>query len=58
MDTKNLENKIDALNKGLELLIMIELAKKGANRDQVREALGSLDNNKFTKINSIINSKK
>jgi len=51
MDTKNLENKI-------EILIIIDLLKSGANRDQIREVLGSLDNNKFAKLNNIINPKK
>jgi hypothetical protein len=51
MDTKNLEDKI-------EILIVIDLLRSGASRDQVREVLGSLDNNKFAKINSIINPKK
>ena len=51
MDTKNLENKI-------EKLIIIELLKVGATRDQVREVLGNLNNNEFAKISGIINSKK
>ncbi|MCA9352490.1 hypothetical protein KC866_03860 [Patescibacteria group bacterium] len=50
METKDLENKIDKL-------IMIELVKSGATRDQVREVLGTLNNNEFAKINSIINPK-
>jgi hypothetical protein len=50
MDTKNLENKI-------EKMIIIELVKAGASRDQVREVLGTLNNNEFAKINPIFNPK-
>jgi len=51
MDTKNLENKI-------ETLIIIELLKLGASRDQVREIIGSLNNERFAKINSVMSKKK
>ncbi len=57
MDTKNLETKIDALKASMDVLIMIEFCKRGAKRDDVRAALGSLDNNLFSKINKIINGK-
>lgn len=57
METKNLEVKIDALKNSLDSLILIEFCKRGAKRDDVREVLGSLDNNLFSKINKIINGK-
>jgi hypothetical protein len=58
MDTKNLELKIDQLKNSIDILILIEFCKHGSKRDDVREALGSLDNNLFAKINKIINTKK
>jgi hypothetical protein len=42
----------------LRLLIMIELAKDGASRDQVREILGSVDNNLFSKIKPAVGRKR
>jgi hypothetical protein len=57
MDTKNLELKVDGLKSSIDILILIELSKRGAKREDVRDLLGSLDNNMFSKINKIINGK-
>ena len=57
METKNLEDKVDQLKKSVDILILIELCKRGTKRDDVREVFGSLDNNLFAKVNKIINPK-
>ena len=56
MDTKNLETKIIALKNSVDMLILIELCRLKAKRSQVRDILGSLDNNAFSKINKIFNN--
>lgn len=58
MDTDNLEKKIDALKKSVDTLILIEVAKSGATRDQARKALGSLDNNTFSNVSALFNETK
>lgn len=58
MGTNSLEGKIDDLKRSLEILILIEVAKSGATRDQARKALGSLDNNQYSKIVSLFVTKK
>ncbi len=57
MDTKNLEIKIDELKTSVDILILIEFCKLQTKREEVREVLGSLDNNLFAKVNKIINPK-
>lgn len=57
MDTKNLEAKIDQLKTSVDILILIEFCKLQTKRDDVRDVLGSLDNNLFAKVNKIINPK-
>lgn len=57
MDIKNLESKIDQLNKSVSILILIEFCKLRAKRDDVREVFRTLDNNLFAKINKIISPK-
>lgn len=47
MATQN--NQTD-LSKKLDLLLMIEFAKAGADRSKVREILGALDNNLYSKL--------
>ncbi|HXN63861.1 MAG TPA: hypothetical protein VN862_00905 [Candidatus Acidoferrales bacterium] len=56
MDTK-LEDRIEELKASIDVLILLELCKLGANREDVREALGKLDNNLFAKINRIVNQR-
>lgn len=57
MNTDNLEKKIDALKKSVDSLILIEVAKSGATRDQARRALGSLDNNTYSKISALFSGR-
>lgn len=58
MDTDNIEKKLDVLKKAIDTLILLEVAKSGATREQVREVIGSLDNNAFSKVSSLFNSGK
>lgn len=57
METKNLESKLDALKATVDTLLLVEFAKSGAKREDVREVLGSLDNNLYSKINKIFKDK-
>lgn len=45
------------LAKKLELLALIEFAKAGADRNAVRAVMGSLDNNIFSKLKSLLSGK-
>lgn len=54
----NNEKAINELKKSIDILIMIELCKQGATRDQSRLLLGKLDNNLFSKINLVVASKR
>jgi hypothetical protein len=58
MATDSLEKKIEALKESLDTLVLIEVAKSGATRDQARRALGSLDNNAYSQISALFNSAK
>lgn len=58
MNTDNLEKSIDALKKSVDTLVLIEVARSGATRNQARRALGSLDNNAYSKISSLFNESK
>ena len=58
MATDSLEKKIEALKESLDTLVLIEVAKSGATRDQARRALGSLDNNAYSKISALFNTAK
>jgi hypothetical protein len=55
MTTDHLEKKIEALKKSVDMLVLIEVAKSGATRDQARRALGSLDNNAYSQISALFN---
>lgn len=57
MEEKNLEVKIEALKDSIDTLLLLEFAKCGAKRDDVRAVLGSLDNNLYSKINKIVKDK-
>lgn len=54
MDTKSLEAKIDSLKNSIDKLILIELCKLKAKRNEARNILGSLDNNAFAEINKVL----
>ncbi len=51
------EEKIAELKASIDVLILIEFCKRGAKRDDVRDVLGTLDNNLFAKVNKIFNQK-
>jgi hypothetical protein len=55
---KDIEKVLSSIKKTIDSLILIELCKSGATRDQVRQLLGGLDNNLFSKISSIFNKNK
>jgi hypothetical protein len=57
MDDK-IGKKIDELKSSVDLLALIELCKFGASRGDVREVFGTLDNNLFAKVNTIISKRK
>jgi hypothetical protein len=54
---ETLEEKIAELKASIDVLILIEFCKRGAKRDDVRDVLGTLDNNLFAKVNRIVNQK-
>lgn len=54
-DTKKVLNSI---KKSIDFLILMEIGKSGATRDQARQLVGTLDNNLFSKISSIFSKKK
>ena len=53
-DTKNIEKKLDSLKKSVDSLLLLELCKLGAGAKEIRNILGSLDNNQFSAINAAI----
>ena len=55
---KNVEKVLSSVKKAIDSLILIELCKSGATRDQARQLLGGLDNNMFSKISIIFNKNK
>ena len=50
------DNLLIELKKSIDLLILIELCKGGANRNQVREIMGTADNNLVAKVRSALKS--
>lgn len=46
----NGENTLDEVKKSIDRLAIIELVKAGATRSQVREVMGSLNNEAFGRI--------
>ena len=54
----DVDKGISEVKKSIDLLILIELCKAGAGRDQIRAIMGSLDNNQFTKVKSSVMPKK
>ncbi len=53
-DTKAIEKILNNLKKSVDTLILLELCKVGAEAKEIRNILGSLDNNQFSAINSAI----
>jgi len=58
MEGKSMESGLESIKKSVDTLILIEICKIGASREQARKALGTLDNNAYSKINALINSSK
>lgn len=58
MTNENLETKFDALKKSIDTLVLIEVARAGATRNQARRVLGSLSNKDYSKISALFNAAK
>lgn len=56
--SNKLEEKMDALKYSVDLLILLEICKLGATRDQARKVLGSMSNEMFAQVNHLFNDKK
>lgn len=50
----NNETTLEDVRKVVDRLAIIELIKAGATRSQVREAMGSISNETFSKINQAL----
>lgn len=50
----NGETTLDDVKKAVDRLAMIELVRAGATRAQVREVMGSISNETFSKINQAL----
>lgn len=57
-NTKDIEKLLKDLKKSIDSLVLMEICKSGATRDQARQLLGGLDNNLFSKISIIFNKNK
>lgn len=58
MTNESLEAKVDALKKSIDTLVLIEVAKAGATRDQARSVLGSLSNKDYSKVSALFSAVK
>jgi hypothetical protein len=58
MNDDKINKPIENLKKSIDLLILIEICKAGATRNQAREIIGSLDNNIFSKVSSVFGGNK
>jgi len=52
-NSKDDQKLLIAIKRSIDALILIELCKSGVSRNQARELLGTLDNNTFSRINTI-----
>jgi hypothetical protein len=57
MPNKREVTELSDVHDALRLLAIIELCKIGASRDEVRDVLGSVDNNSFSRVNQIFNKR-
>lgn len=48
------DNTIEGLKKSIDLLVLIELCKGGATRDQIREVMGSINNTTLAKVRAAL----
>lgn len=53
---KNNEISLEDVKKSIDRLAIIELVKSGAKREQIREVMGSIDNNQLSKIKKAVNA--
>lgn len=51
---KNSVVTLEEVKKSIDRLTIIELVKSGAKREQIREVMGSLDNNQLSKIKKAV----
>lgn len=54
MPTSKQDPEIGDVLDAVRLLVMIELCKAGASREEVRDVLGSMDNNAFARVNQVM----
>lgn len=54
MENVNYKREFQEVRDLLRLLLIIELCKLGANREQVREMVGGIDNTLFTKVKAVV----
>jgi hypothetical protein len=47
-------NQFTELKKSIDLLVLIELCKSGATRDQIREVMGSVNNTNLAKVRAAL----
>lgn len=48
------DNALSELKRSVDLLVLIELCKSGATRDQIREVMGSINNNTLAKVRAAL----
>jgi hypothetical protein len=47
-------NPLTELKKSIDLLVLIELIKSGATRDQIRDVMGGIGNNTLAKVRAAL----
>lgn len=50
----NDDNILGELKRSVDLLVLIELCKSGATRDQIREVMGSINNTTLAKVRAAL----
>lgn len=48
------DNTLGELKRSINLLVLIELCKSGATRDQIREVMGSVNNTTLAKVRTAL----
>lgn len=48
------DNPLIELKKSIDLLVVIELCKGGATREQIREVMGGINNNQLAKVRAAL----
>lgn len=57
-NVKNTETTLIQIKKTVEVLLLLELCKSGATRDEARAVLGGFSNELFAKVNAVVSKKK